>query len=393
MELVAILNGEKKPLQLEAEATGSDLFRALANGFDVQNMIFKVVFKGKKITAQDTLASKGVKNKSKLMVIGTPSLVASAEEEKKVDSRVKSFEQEDAALAKHKAANKQATEGTQWGLLAQNTQYKFAKFGTVKRFEGQVPHPFAARRLLHSLAADPGISGVMKKYQLNVGMLEEMDPDDRLAAVEAKKRGGCLLGYNQNAGAVIYLRLRQPDSPAFRPYTDIIDTLLHELAHNLVGPHDVFFWRAFSQLKIDYLKIHVDRKKHPLTLPTPPTAPSFELAQDAVDCVNRVQANLMREASSNGALQPFERSGAAAAAQEVGLLAQAERAAALSSDKSATVQSAASAPQKREKLAAALESRLNSVRPPKPANGSAPTSVGSNDFNNPNSSGSSPPPT
>ena len=43
MELVAILNGEKKPLQLEAEATGSDLFRALANGFDVPNMIFKVL--------------------------------------------------------------------------------------------------------------------------------------------------------------------------------------------------------------------------------------------------------------------------------------------------------------------------------------------------------------
>ena len=86
-----------------------------------------------------------------------------------------------------------------------------------------------------------------------VGRLEEMDPDDRLAAVTEKQRGGCLLGYNQNGGQVIYLRLRQNErgqhSIAFRPYTELIDTLLHELCHNLSGPHNLVFWRLFGLLK------------------------------------------------------------------------------------------------------------------------------------------------
>ena len=57
-----------------------------------------------------------------------------------------------------------------------------------------------------------------------------MDPDDRLAAVESKKRGGCLLGYNENAGGCIFIRLRKPNGgEGFRPYEELIDTLVHEL--------------------------------------------------------------------------------------------------------------------------------------------------------------------
>ena len=103
--------------------------------------------------------------------------------------------------------------------------------------------------MLLTLACDPGIVSVMKTHGLVVGKLTEMDPDDRLAAVESKKRGGCLLGYNENAGSCIFIRLRNPDGGnRFRPYTQLIDTLVHELAHNVAGPHETAFWCPIAPL-------------------------------------------------------------------------------------------------------------------------------------------------
>lgn len=89
-----------------------------------------------------------------------------------------------------------------------------------------------------------------------VGTLAEMDPiDDRLA--EKMEGGGSrLLGYNTNAGMSIHMRLRTMDLSGFEPYSMLIDTLLHELAHNEVGPHNDSFWHLFGQLKSDYLHHH-----------------------------------------------------------------------------------------------------------------------------------------
>ena len=39
-------------------------------------------------------------------------------------------------------------------------------------------------------------------------------------------------------------------------YPKLVETLLHELAHNMVGPHDEHFWHLFAQLKADYLRYH-----------------------------------------------------------------------------------------------------------------------------------------
>ena len=61
--------------------------------------------------------------------------------------------------------------------------------------------------------------------------------------------GTRLLGYNQNAGALIAMRLRTMDLAAFMPYDRLVDTLLHELCHNEVGPHNEHFWHLFCQLK------------------------------------------------------------------------------------------------------------------------------------------------
>lgn len=50
------------------------------------------------------------------------------------------------------------------------------------------------------------------------------------------------LGLNRNAGEVIELRLRTDVYDGYRDYKIIRDTLCHELAHNVHGPHDRKFW-------------------------------------------------------------------------------------------------------------------------------------------------------
>merc|ERR1719152_811449 len=77
-------------------------------------------------------------------------------------------------------------------------------------------------------------------------------------SMREKMEGGFqrLLGYNTNHGSRIDIRLRTQDLSGFEPYPALIDTLLHELAHNEVGPHDDQFWHLFAQLKADYLRMH-----------------------------------------------------------------------------------------------------------------------------------------
>merc|ERR1712192_368519 len=67
---------------------------------------------------------------------------------------------------------------------------------------------------------------------------------------------GDLLGFNQNFGQKIVLRLRTDDCKGFRPYYDLINTLLHEITHNVFGPHDEKFWALFRELKKEYDTFH-----------------------------------------------------------------------------------------------------------------------------------------
>jgi hypothetical protein len=106
-----------------------------------------------------------------------------------------------------------------------------------------------------------------------------MDIDDDRLAKSVKEEGKCLLGYNTNAGSSIHLRLRTDERTAFRPYNSLINTLLHELSHNVFGPHNgkrlkcrvnqvahrspkfispflAQFWALFAELKARYLVFH-----------------------------------------------------------------------------------------------------------------------------------------
>ena len=99
-----------------------------------------------------------------------------------------------------------------------------------------LPNPDRSKKFLQRLADDPGIKSAMRKHQFRVGVLTEMDPSQHTTH-ESRT-----LGLNRNRGEVIELRLRTDAYDGYRDYKIIRDTLCHELAHNVHGPHDRNFW-------------------------------------------------------------------------------------------------------------------------------------------------------
>ncbi|KAL0030412.1 hypothetical protein WJX79_002860 [Trebouxia sp. C0005] len=107
--------------------------------------------------------------------------------------------------------------------------YTFQKFEAWQH-PGLSPMPSEAIKLLHRLAADPGIIGIMSKHRWTVGLLSEMPPEGKVGVSPV-----CILGVNINAGQEISLRLRTDDLKGFRRYDRIRETLCHELAHMVWG--------------------------------------------------------------------------------------------------------------------------------------------------------------
>ncbi|KAL1888227.1 hypothetical protein Sste5346_009701 [Sporothrix stenoceras] len=65
-----------------------------------------------------------------------------------------------------------------------------------------------------------------------------------------------LLGLNINKGQKILLRLRYPgDASLFLPLEQVADTLLHELAHIVHGPHDAIFHALWNQLRDEHMAL------------------------------------------------------------------------------------------------------------------------------------------
>jgi hypothetical protein len=59
-----------------------------------------------------------------------------------------------------------------------------------------------------------------------------------------------LLGMNTNQGQIIQLRLRHAgDETQFLPFEQILDTMLHELTHNVHGPHNQHFHALWAKLR------------------------------------------------------------------------------------------------------------------------------------------------
>ena len=87
----------------------------------------------------------------------------------------------------------------------------------------------------------------MRKHKFSVPLLTEMNPDEHTQSNhEGTSR---TLGLNRNAGEVIELRLRTDAHDGYRDYKTIRNTLCHELAHNVWGPHDKNFWTLCKQIE------------------------------------------------------------------------------------------------------------------------------------------------
>ncbi|KAF2435777.1 WLM-domain-containing protein [Tothia fuscella] len=101
-----------------------------------------------------------------------------------------------------------------------------------------------SEKALHTLRKIAScVKPIMRKRGWRVGELKEFYP------IEEKN----LLGVNQNHGAAISLRLRQPyDKTVFLDFDRVLDTMLHELVHNVIGPHDESFQRLWDELREEW---------------------------------------------------------------------------------------------------------------------------------------------
>ena len=106
-----------------------------------------------------------------------------------------------------------------------------------------LPNPDRSLRFLERLRDDAGIKAAMRTHKFSVPLLTEMDPAMHTT------QDSRTLGLNRNQGEVIELRLRTDAYDGYRDYKTIRNTLCHELAHNVWGPHDRNFWNLCKQIE------------------------------------------------------------------------------------------------------------------------------------------------
>lgn len=233
-------------------------------GGNKETTVVKLLYKGKRVDESVNNDDKSSpffttrpKATPKIMVLVTKIEAVETLNSKRSDPTIRGFDQE---VVRKAAA---ALADGYWGPeTQQDKNFKFCRFEACTwqsfghRPVDSTPHDFAARQMLERLATDPGIVAVLKTRELVVGTLGEMDPiDDRLMQ-QKQQQGACLLGYNTNGGQRIDVKLRTDDLKDFRPYPDLVATLIHELSHNWVGEHNLLFWMNYAQMRSEYLFAH-----------------------------------------------------------------------------------------------------------------------------------------
>lgn len=270
--------------------------------------LLKLLFKGKRILAQaDALPFEGLSAKKKppkIMVMATNSAKIQELATKRSDPTIRGFDQEKNASAQRAASSSKKY----WADVG--VQDKDFKFVRIKACEDQAfghrstestPHAFKAMELLEKMANDPGIVAIMKERELVVGTLGEMDPIDDRIMQKTESHGGCLLGYNTNRGLRIDLKLRTDDLGDFRPYPELVSTLIHELSHNWVGEHNLLFWTNYAQMKAEYLCTHARLRRSAVVVRGKKTAELAGLDERALDNVFPLLMNeLVREMGQHG---------------------------------------------------------------------------------------------
>ncbi|KAI4168112.1 MAG: hypothetical protein LQ343_006645 [Gyalolechia ehrenbergii] len=102
------------------------------------------------------------------------------------------------------------------------------------------PRESEALQILRKIASL--VKPIMRQRGWRVGILTEFYPPEQ-----------SLLGLNWNRGQKICLRLRYPgDERQFLLLEQVVDTMLHELCHNVHGPHNEAFHQLWNQLRDEH---------------------------------------------------------------------------------------------------------------------------------------------
>jgi len=257
--------GKMVPLtNITTSTSGAELhamvYEALELSRDASTL--KLLLKGKRIDPDDNTTAvflKAPTKPPKILVMSSAKTSVDELNSRQQDPLLRGFDQE-------KKIPSTTTTTSYWGprLSQPHKDYKFCRLQECPfhdfghRPTDTTPHAFAARQLLHRLSTDPGVIAILKARELVVGALGEMDPiDDRLMQKKQQEQSGaCLLGYNTNHGLRIDIKLRTDDLTAFRPYPQLVSTLIHELSHNWVGEHNLLFWANYGEMRIEYFMAH-----------------------------------------------------------------------------------------------------------------------------------------
>ncbi|KAH9975615.1 WLM domain-containing protein [Russula compacta] len=115
----------------------------------------------------------------------------------------------------------------------------------VFSYEHLRDHPRSDQALTLLQRVASRVKPIMRSHGWRLPVLAEFFPD-----IPA------LVGLNINMGQKILLRLRPAWAPdTFFPEEDIIFTMLHELTHNVHGPHDQNFYNFLSRLEEEYYEL------------------------------------------------------------------------------------------------------------------------------------------
>lgn len=251
-------------LEIDADKSIDDVFEYLSEVIDLNKLHCRLIVGGKSFLPGATASSAMIEavwpSASTAMLLSSPQADIDRIKSQKSDPLVKGFEEEARDEIRRIQKTVELVNASPWGSgVDQHVEFRFSRFEVL--FRRTNPSPYDAEKLLKKLATDPGVVQIMSSRRFTVGTLCELDPEDADNEQAAKGEGDkCLLGWNRNFGERIALRLRTDDFKSFRKYDSIINTLIHELAHNVVGPHNDQFWALFNDLKKAYDSIHASRR-------------------------------------------------------------------------------------------------------------------------------------
>ncbi|MCJ1479012.1 hypothetical protein MMC13_007696 [Lambiella insularis] len=112
----------------------------------------------------------------------------------------------------------------------------------ISEYQHENLRPRAAEALQTLRKVASLVKPIMRQRGWTVGILTEFYPQEQN-----------LLGLNHNRGQKICLRLRYPgDERQFLPLDEVVDTMLHELCHNVHNAHDEAFHKLWNQLRDEH---------------------------------------------------------------------------------------------------------------------------------------------